>query len=173
MFNFINNKHCQIKTIMKIKHIFASVLLLSGLMVTAQNSSKNSPPVMIENQSRFGFNETIDKLSKTLVENGWKITIIHDLQETMKKNSKQVMPVKVIEVCNPGLAFQILLKDELRHASPMLPCRISVYEKSDGLTYVARMNAPAFAVMIGGDATKTIIQAFNETEEFVKTVVAQ
>lgn len=156
---------------MKIKHIFALLLLVSGFMATAQNTSKDNFPVMIESQSRFGFAETIDKLSMIIPEKGWKITITHDLQETMRKNSKEVLPVKVIELCNPGLAFQILSKDGLRSASPMLPCRISVYEKSDGITYIARMNAPAFAGMIGGDAEMTIVQAFNEVEEFLKTVV--
>ncbi|MDO9257898.1 MAG: DUF302 domain-containing protein [Bacteroidales bacterium] len=155
---------------MKIRLIFASLLLFSGFMVTAQNTSNSNPPVMIENQSRFGFAETVEKLSKNILEKGWKITITHDLQETMKKNSKEVLPVKVMELCNPGLAFRILSKDELRNVSPMLPCRISVYEKSDGITYISRMNAPAFAGMIGGDAAKTIVQAFNETEEFVKAV---
>ena len=155
---------------MKISLIFASLLLVSGLIVTAQNASNSNTSVMIENQSRFGFTETIDKLSKNILEKGWKITITHDLQETLKKNSKEVLPVKVIELCNPGLAFRILSKDELRNVSPMLPCRISVYEKSDGITYISRLNAPAFAGMIGGDASKTIVQAFNETEEFVKTV---
>lgn len=140
-------------------------------MGTAQNNSTDNPAVMIENQSKFGFAETIDKLSKSILEKGWKITITHDLQETMKKNGKEVLPVKVLELCNPGLAFQILSKDEYRNVSPMLPCRISVYEKSDGITYISRMNALVFAGMIGGDAAKTIVQAFNETEEFVKSVV--
>jgi len=156
---------------MKIKLIFASLLLLSGFVVTAQNTSMNNPPVMIENQSRFGFAETIEILSKNILEKGWKITIMHDLQETLKKNSKEVLPVKVIELCNPGIAYQILSKDELRYVSPMLPCRITVYEKSDGFTYISRMNAPALAGMIGGDAAKTIVLAFNETEEFLKAVV--
>jgi uncharacterized protein (DUF302 family) len=156
---------------MKIKQLFVSVLMLCGLMATSQNTSKSNPLLLIENQSRFGFAETIEKLSKTIVENGWKITITHDLQETMKKNSKEVLPVKVIELCNPNHAFQILSKDGLRNVSPMLPCRISVYEKSDGYTYISRMNAPAFADIIGGEAAKTIIKAFEETEEFVKLVV--
>jgi uncharacterized protein (DUF302 family) len=154
---------------MKTKHIFTTVLLLAGLITMAQNSSKTLS-VMIENQSRYNFTETIDKLSQTIVDKGWKITIVHDLKETMKKNGKDVLPVKVLELCNPGLAFQILSKDELRDVSPMLPCRISIYEKSDGITYIARMNAPAFAGMLEEDAAKTIILAFNEAEEFVKAV---
>jgi uncharacterized protein (DUF302 family) len=155
---------------MKNRTLISLLFLVSGLMAMAQNSSKENPSVLLESQSRFSFTETNEILSKTILENGWKITIIHDLQETMKKNGKEVLPVKVIEICNPGLAFQILSKDELRDVSPMLPCRISVYEKSDGLTYISRMNAPAFAGMIDGEAAKTIIQAFNEAEKFVKMV---
>jgi len=154
---------------MKTKHIFTIIILLSGIMTIAQNNSKTHA-LMIESQSRFNITETIDILSKTIIEKGWKITIVHDLQETMKKNGREVLPVKVMEICNPGLAFRILSKDELRDASPMLPCRISVYGKSDGFTYIARMNAPAFAGMLHEDAAKTVIQAFNEAEEFLKEV---
>lgn len=155
---------------MKIKHVILFLFLFSGLMTTAQNSQKENQSVMIESQSQYGFAETVDLLSKAIVENGWKVTVTHDLQETMKKNGKEVLPVKVIELCNPGLAFQILSKDYLRSASPMLPCRLSVYEKADGSTWVSRMNAHAFAAMIGGEAAETITNAFNQVEGFVKIV---
>ena len=155
---------------MKIRTLFIALLLVSGLMAMAQTNGKENPSVLLENQSRYGFTETNEILSKTILENGWKITITHDLQETMKKNGKEVLPVKVIEICNPGLAFRILSKDELRDASSMLPCRISVYEKSDGLTYISRLNAPAFVGMIDEEAAKTIALAFEEAEKFVKAV---
>ena len=155
---------------MKIKYIFIFIILISGIMTSAQNIKNDNPPVMIEDLSRYGFNETVDLLSETVVEAGWKVIFTHDLQETMKKNGKEVLPVKVMEICNPGLAYQILSKDELREVSPMLPCRISVYEKADGKTYVSRMNAPAFAGMIGGDAAKTILEAFTIAEGFIKAV---
>ncbi len=155
---------------MKIRHLILSILLVSGLAVSAQISATAGSPLMIESTSRYDFTQTMDVLSKVIPEKGWKITITHDLQETMKKNGKEVLPVKVMEICNPGLAFRILSKDELRDVSPMLPCRISVYEKSDGNTYIARMNAPAFAGMLDEDAAKTIIEAFNEAEDFLKAV---
>lgn len=152
--------------VMKSNYIIGLIFLSMASIATAQPKTS----VMIESESRYGFTETVDILSKTIAENGWKVTITHDLQETMKKNGKEVLPVKVIELCNPGLAFQILSKDELRSVSPMLPCRLSVYEKADGKTYVSRMNAPAFAEMIGKDAATTIVQAFTQAEEFVKAV---
>jgi uncharacterized protein (DUF302 family) len=139
-------------------------------MTTAQNPVKENP-VMIEGQSRFDFATTIDTLSGVILSGGWKVLTTHDLQETMKKNGKEVLPVKVMEICNPGLAYQILSKDEVRDVSPMLPCRISVYEKADGKTYVSRMNAPAFAGMIGGDAAMTITEAFHNVEGFLKIVI--
>ena len=98
---------------MKLKSIFVIVLIVSGLTIFAQNTKEN-PVIMLESQSKFSFSATIDELSKAIVAKGWKITITHDLQETMKKNGKEVLPVKVMEICNPGLAYQILSH---RHAN--------------------------------------------------------
>ncbi|GAP43888.1 uncharacterized conserved protein, DUF302 family [Lentimicrobium saccharophilum] len=156
---------------MKISYLLSFLLALTVISVSGQQTGIEKQAVMIENQSSFGFTETMEVLSKTIAEKGWKITTIHDLQETMKKNGKEVLPVKVIELCNPAHAFGILSKDEYRDVSPMLPCRISVYEKSDGNTYVSRMNAPAFAAMIGGDAAATMVKAYNETEEMLRLVI--
>jgi uncharacterized protein (DUF302 family) len=156
---------------MKNKIIIGFYLLLTSMIASAQTKNMEKPEVMIESQSRYAFTETIDLLSKTIAENGWKVIVTHDLQETMKKNGKSVLPVSVIELCNPNHAFEILSKDEYRNVSSMLPCRISVYEKSDGKTYLSRMNSPAFAGMIGGDAAGTIVRAFNDAEIMLKTVV--
>lgn len=156
---------------MKVKYIVAFLLLTSGLVASAQEADSNQPPVMIENQSKYNFAETIDILSKVIPENGWKIMVVHDLQETMKKNGKEVLPVKVIELCNPVHAYQILSVDNHREIAPMLPCRIAVYEKTDGNTYLSRMNAPALSVMIGGDAAKTIVGAFDDVEGFLNAVI--
>lgn len=140
-------------------------------MSTAQTSNSGNSHVMIENQSKYGFTETVDSLSEVILANGWKVITTHDLQETMKKNGKEVLPVKVMEICNPMLAYQILSKDELRDTSPMLPCRISVYEKSDGKTYVSRLNMLAFTGMIDAEAARTVAQAFHEAEVFLKKVI--
>lgn len=154
------------------KSLFISVILLASVFsATAQPAAKDNSPVMIESLSKYGFAATVDSLSKAAVAGGWKVTMIHDLQETMKKNSKEVLPVKVMEICNPMLAYQILSKDELRDASPMLPCRISVYEKSDGKTYVSRLNMLAFTGMIDAEAARTVAQAFHEAEAFLNKVI--
>ena len=156
---------------MKINTIIAGIILFTSFFTSAQTQVMEKPVVMLENESRYGFDETISQLSAIIVERGWKITTTHDLQGTMKKNGKEVLPVSVIELCNPNHAYQILSKDEFRDVSPMLPCRISVYEKSDGKTYLSRMNATAFAGMIGGEAGATMVLAFTETEEMIREII--
>jgi len=155
---------------MKSNLFFSIILIMISVITFAQTSSKDNQAVMIESQSKYGFSATVDSLSKAALAGGWKVTMIHDLQETMKKNGKEVLPVKVMEICSPGLAYQILSQDDLRDNSSMLPCRISVYEKADGKTYVSRMNTQAFTGMIDAEAARTVSQAFTEAERFVKTV---
>jgi uncharacterized protein (DUF302 family) len=60
-----------------------------------------------ENSSKYGFDETVSKLSELIAEGGWRVIQILDLQEIMKKNGKDVLPVKVIELCNPGYAYRL------------------------------------------------------------------
>jgi uncharacterized protein (DUF302 family) len=93
------------------------------------------------------------------------------MQETMKKNGKEVLPVKVIEICNPELAYQILGNDQFKYASPMLPCRLSVFEKDNRKTYISRMNAVPIASMIRDDTSITILTAFKEVEEIIEMIL--
>lgn len=123
-----------------------------------------------ENSSKYGFDETVSKLSELITEGGWRVIQILDLQEIMKKNGKDVLPVKVIELCNPGYAYRLLSDNSLRLYSNMLPCRISVYEKADGSTYVSRMNAEMLSSQIGGVAQKVMTDAFKDAESFIKKV---
>ena len=88
--------------------------------------------MFFESKSRFGFSETLQKLSDLIPESGWKEISVLDLQAIMKKNGKEILPVKVVELCKPDYAYRLLSDDTQRIYSNMLPCRISVYEKTDG-----------------------------------------
>ena len=50
-------------------------------------------PFFIENESLYGFEHTVELLSAKITEIGWKISMTHDLQETLRKNGKDVLPV--------------------------------------------------------------------------------
>lgn len=148
--------------------IFA--LITSASVAQPEKNVKPNAAVMLVDQSNFGFAETVEKITQAAAGSGWKVLITHNLQETMKKNGKEVLPVKVMELCNPQLAYQILSNEEQREVGVFLPCRISVYEKSDGKTYISRMNSPALSGMIGGKAAGVINEAFAQAEKFVAAI---
>ena len=124
--------------------------------------------MFFENRSKYGFEETMNQLTELVPENEWKIIQILDLQETMRKNGKDVLPVKVVEMCKPDYAYQLLSEDSQRIYSNMMPCRVSVYEKSDGNTYISRMNSAMFAEQIGGVMQGVMSNAFDDVEKMIK-----
>lgn len=121
-----------------------------------------------ESKSKLNFEETVSKLTDIIVENGWKVTFTHDLQATMKKNGLDVAASRVVELCNPKYAYRLLSKDDLRIYSNMMPCRIAVYEKTDGQTYISRMNAGLFAAQIGGEVEEVMSATFRDAEGFIE-----
>jgi len=128
-----------------------------------------SPDQMfLENESKFAYDETVILLSDRISDIGWKITAIHDLQAILKKNGKDVLPIKIFELCNPVYSGQLLEVDSLKVYSPMMPCRLSAYEKGDGKTYISRMNSAAMASMIGGKVEEVMSKAFIDIEKVLE-----
>ena len=101
--------------------------------------------IVIEHKSRFGFDKTVEMLIADAEKREWKVPVVHDLQQSLAKSGKAVRPVKVIEICKPQYSGQMLELNDERIISVMMPCRISVYEKEDGLTYVSLINAGEMA----------------------------
>ena len=61
------------------------------------------------------------------------------------------------------------LSDE-RIVSVMMPCRISVYEKADGKTYVATVNYKLFTTGQSEVIRDVMMEAANDLEEIVRAV---
>lgn len=156
---------------MRNNYIITTLFVILAYTGAAQNTEKLNTGIMIESTSQYGFDETLEKLTASLSSKNWKLITTHNMQETMKKNGKDVSQIKILELCNPEIAYTILSNDVHRSLSPMLPCRLSVYEKLDGKTYISRMNIPLFADMIGGEASQSVMRAYTESEEFIKAVI--
>ena len=55
----------------------------------------------------------------------------------------------------------------------MLPCRISVYEKADGDTYLSLMNAVEIATQIGGSVAEAMMFAFDKSVKFIQEIAVK
>jgi len=132
---------------------------------------KLAPGLMVrESVSKYNFEETMGRLRIKIDSIGWKIPHVHDLQATMLKFEFEVRKVKVLEICQPEYAYMVLSRDDERIASTMMPCRISVYEKSDGVVYVSRMNSVRMGGVFGGIIKKAMDEAGRESEEIIGSV---
>lgn len=127
--------------------------------------------LFIENVSKYDFNETVQKLTMEIEQKSWKVSAIHDLQQTLMNSGKEVLPIKVFALCHPKHSGRILEKDQERIVSSLMPCRISVYMKSDDKTYVSRMNSAFLAKSIGGIIEEVMIDSSNEVEEILNEII--
>jgi uncharacterized protein (DUF302 family) len=160
------------------KLVFAIVALsiLISFGVHAQTENNITTPVesagmFFESQSKYDFDKTIEQLKAAVEKKTWKLTAIHDLQQTMKTYGKDVLPVKVFAVCHPKHSSKILERDDERIVSCMMPCRISVYEKSDGKTYISRLNPAPIAKLYGGLVEQVMTDSANEIEEIISDII--
>jgi uncharacterized protein (DUF302 family) len=82
-----------------------------------------------------------------------------------------VNPVKVIEICKPAYSGSMLELNDERVISVMMPCRISVYEKEDGKTYIAMINVANLSSGLPEKIAGIMKTASAETIEIVGTVI--
>jgi uncharacterized protein (DUF302 family) len=128
--------------------------------------------MLLESISRFDFQSTLEKLNAAVADSGWKTPAVHDLQNTIKNFGKEILPIKVLEICHPKHSSRLLELDNERLVSTFMPCRISVYEKSDGKVYVSRINAALLSKSFGGIIEEVMTLANKEMEEMIKTVTS-
>lgn len=139
--------------------IFAAAILGAG------PAAADGP--FLESSSRHGFAKTVAELQAALKRRGWAILKVHDLQASMKKRGHAVLPVKVFAACNPSYAKQVLADDDARAAAALMPCRIAVYAKQDGKTYVSRPNVKRMLGAAKGAMRAAMEGAANEIEEIL------
>lgn len=154
---------------------FIAFFILINISTRAQSADgKNDTGSMfLENESKYDFDTTVETLKAAVEKNTWKLTAIHDLQKTMETYGADVLPVKVFAVCHPKHSSKILEKDNERIVSCMMPCRISVYKKSDGKTYISRINPAPMAKAFGGIVEQVMTDSANEIEEMLSGIIVK
>jgi len=88
--------------------------------------------------SKFGFEQTVETLEKSVNESGLKVISVIDAQANLKKVGIEIRGNKILEVFHPKLAKEVF-ENDLR-AGIVPPLRIYIYEES-GKTHVAAQTA--------------------------------
>ncbi len=114
--------------------------------------------MLIEVESPLGFDETMIKLEENAKYAGWKVPSkwkVNFQKNLMKVTGTDIGKNQVLKMCEPVAAAKMLVHDEYKLLTTMMPCTIAVYEKSNGKTYISLMNMEMLG-MIYGDLIKEI-----------------
>jgi uncharacterized protein (DUF302 family) len=125
------------------------------------------PGLMLkEYQSPFGVEETVEQISQRAIAEGWVVSGVTPLNNSVKKHGGgDLPPVRLINLCEAHHAFNILKEDKNKIVSVMMPCTMSVYQKADGKTYIGTMNAGLLGKMFGGTVAKVMGGEVAEQQE--------
>ena len=127
--------------------------------------------MMLADESPYGYEEILTVFEEEAAAAGWSILNSHDMQAVVANHGADVPGVTVFDLCSSQYSIEILELDDERIVTPMMPCRVSVYETSNGTTYVARMNSGLVARLFGGVINDVMQKASAETEAFIRSVV--
>lgn len=145
--------------------------LIAGIAVTMLVVFVSAPSIMFkENKSKHDFETTIAELEKTVASKGWVVPAVNDLQASLKKHDFDVNKVKIYNLCKPELANRILSQDDERVVSALMPCRVAIYEKSDGNTYISLLNAKLMSRPMAKLIRDTMTDAATESDAIVESL---
>ncbi len=152
--------------------ISAIIGVVAGVIIMGIVGFYSMPGMMmLEDRSPYDFETTIEVFEEKVDEAGWSILATTDMKEILAGHGHDVLNVKIFELCSAQYSAEILALDDERIVSPLMPCRVAVYEKSDGITYITRMNSELMARPFGGAINEVMSVAAVEIEDVIALVV--
>lgn len=146
--------------------------VLGALVVWWPNGLGIHTFMVVETKSTMDYEDTIKAIMQTTKDKGWKIPTLHRLDKSMQKFGHTVPPTAVIELCHPTHAVKILKEDDARMVSSFMPCRVSVYQKSDGSVIISRMNSSLMSNIFPDLISEVMADATSEVEDIIETALA-
>lgn len=122
-------------------------------------------------ESRLGFEETVALITSNAEEAKWKIPKIYDIQKSLLDEGFTINRLKVISMCRPESAYELLTNDDNKKVASMMPCRLAVYETTDGKVMITQLNARMVGNMFGGTIENVMTVVYDEQKSFFEPAV--
>jgi uncharacterized protein (DUF302 family) len=147
------------------RYLYAVAGILLGMAVLLTGGYFGAQSLMVvETESPYDFETTLRAINTAAQELDWKVPKVYRLCNSLEKEGYSIRPVVVVELCKPDYAAELLIDDSTRFVSSFMPCRISVYERSDGSVVVSRMNTKLVSRLFRGKTAEVMAVATEETQ---------
>lgn len=118
--------------------------------------------VFSEQESPYTVEETVARIQHNIQDtgNGWSLMGLRNPIKPLQAEGDDALPVMMIEACSNRYSGPILKDDKTRFLSILMPCKISIYKKSNGKVYIGTMNAGLIGSLFGpkvGDIMKSVV----------------
>lgn len=125
--------------------------------------------VFKEISSPYGIEETAARIQQNIqaAGNNWELVGLRNPGKAIEKDGGNTLPVLMVEACSTRYSGPILKNDSLRMLSILMPCKISVYKKSDGKVYIGMMNAALIGSLFGSEVGDLMAQVAADQARFV------
>jgi len=156
---------------MNIRSLLAGIVV--GILLTAGAGWMMMPGMMLkEYKSPYGVEESVEKIKENALAEGWVVANVMALDKSVKQHGGgDLSPVRLVNLCEANHAYNILKGDDTKIVSVMMPCTISVYQKTDGKTYIGAMNAGLLGKMFGGIVAEVMGGTVaKQQQEFIRFV---
>ena len=108
--------------------------------------------LIYEYQSKLGYDETVAAIKKAASSSpGW---VVRYGSGCSLPKIKDASKITVMKLCHGTYGSVLLNNEETRKTSAIIPCTFAIYQKSDGKTYLSRVNVSLLGSLLGGKAGK-------------------
>ncbi len=144
-----------------------------SLGITAVYVRNNADQLMITvGESKFDFQTTIDEVNASVIAaDGWKVAGFMNMTKSLASHGYEINQAVIFEICNPDIANEMLADEDNLWMVAMMPCRIAIYEKSDGKVYVAGMNMELMSKLFPGDIGDAMEQVAADDVEMLEDIL--
>jgi len=147
--------------------------LFLGIIGTGFTVWTIMPKLMIQiHRSNKPFEETVSTIENNALRQQWKVPKIYDIQKTLHDaDHADMTPLKILSICQPHHAYNILKDDRDKIVSAIMPCRVGVYQGKDGYTYIAEMNMGLMSQMFGGTIARVMGGVAMEEKAMIQPLI--
>lgn len=119
--------------------------------------------------SPYSVEETVARIQQNIqaAGNGWALAGLRNPGKAVEQDGGNTLPVLMVEACSTRYSGPILKNDAIRFLSILMPCKISVYKKSDGRVYIGMMNAALIGSLFGSEVGDLMTQVAADQAKFV------
>lgn len=160
---------------MKMFRRVVAIIALGILWIGAVAPASAAGPrdLFLESESPLKLSETINAIKAEAGPLGWGNLATHDFAAIAAKNGFVIAPIVVLELCKPKYALELIRTDATRYVSPLLPCRLAIYETSTGKVIISRLNAVVFGSLMEPAVADALKVAGAEMEGIIEKVLAK